>query len=118
MICTLVIQQIDGESIPLPQQSLSHSDYPNLTNLKPNLKLTQKRNQVAQLVGLLLWRFGLALATAASLHQTSKFLLSYIDLPLQLEIGIGLIFSGAVIFMASLVMERVVDARNEGVLKE
>lgn len=72
----------------------------------------------AQLAGLLLWRFGLALAGATALYRTTRFLLQFIDLPLQLEIGIGLAFCGAVLFMVSMVMERVVDFRGEGDLSQ
>ncbi len=72
----------------------------------------------SQLAGLLLWRFGLLLAGSVGLYRTSKFLLQFIDLPLQVEIGLGLIFSGAVLFMVSLVMERIEDARREGDLTE
>ena len=67
-----------------------------------------------QLSGLLLWRFGLFLAAATALYRTSKFLLQFVDLPTQIEIGIGLAFSGAVLFLASLIIERVHDARAEG----
>jgi hypothetical protein len=74
--------------------------------------------QGAQLAGLLLWRFGLALAAATGLYRTTKFLLQFIDLPLQLELGIGLIFCGAVLFMVSMVLERVVDMRREGDLRQ
>jgi hypothetical protein len=72
----------------------------------------------AQLAGLLLWRFGLALAAATGLYRITKLLLRFIELPLQLELGIGLIFCGAVLFMVSMVMERVADMRREGDLKQ
>jgi hypothetical protein len=71
-----------------------------------------------QLAGLLMWRFGLALAAATALYRTTRFLLRFIELPLQIEIGIGFIFCGAVLFLVSIVMERIVDQRNEGDLSQ
>ena len=71
-----------------------------------------------QLAGLLLWRFGLLLAGATALYRTTRFLMTFIDLPTQLEIGIGLLICGAVLVMASLVMERIVDMRSEGDLRQ
>ena len=72
----------------------------------------------AQLAGLLLWRFGLALAGATALYRTTKLLLQFIDLPMQLEVGVGFLFCGAVLFMVSMIMERVVDMRAEGDLSQ
>ena len=82
----------------------------------------EKRNDFfskksTQLAGLLLWRFGLLLAGATALYRTAKFLMTFVDLPLQLEIGIGFLICGAFLFLLSLVMERVVDMRNEGDLR-
>jgi hypothetical protein len=65
-----------------------------------------------QLTGLLLWRFGLLLASATAVYRIAKFLLKFIDLPVQLEIGVGLIFSGAMFFMASILMEQISDGRR------
>lgn len=77
--------------------------------------MTKKSTQI---FGLVLWRFGLLLAGATGLYRTTMFLMTFIDLPIQLEIGIGLIFCGVILFMGSLVMERVVDMRNEGDLRQ
>ena len=79
----------------------------------------QKRNgylskKSTQLAGLILWRFGLMLAGATALYRTAKFLMTFVDLPLQLEIGIGFLICGAFLFLLSLVMERIVDLRSEG----
>ncbi len=70
-----------------------------------------------QLAGLLLWRFGLLLAGATALYNGIKLLMRFIDLPLQLEIGIGLIIAGVAFVAASFIMERVVDYRAEGDLR-
>ncbi len=76
-----------------------------------------KRNllsqETIQLTGFLLWRFGILLAGATAIYRTVKFLLKLIDLPLQLETGIGLIIAGAVFFLASVLMEQVSDGRRE-----
>ena len=69
--------------------------------------------QTTQLSGLLLWRFGLLLAGATGVYRIAKFLLRFFDLPAQLEIGIGLLFAGAVFFMASILMEQISDRRRE-----
>lgn len=58
------------------------------------------------------------LAGATALYRTSRLLLQFIDLPMQLEVGIGFVFSGAVLFMASVIMERIVDVRAEGDLSQ
>lgn len=72
----------------------------------------------AQLVGLFLWRFGLMLASITALYRMARFLLQFVELPIQLEIGVGLLLTGFVLVLASLVMERVVDARREGDLAQ
>ena len=79
----------------------------------------EKRNDFfskksTQLAGLLLWRFGLLLAGATALYRTAKFVMTFVELPLQLEIGIGFLLCGAILFLLSLVMERIVDMRSEG----
>lgn len=68
--------------------------------------------ETTQLSGLLLWRFGILLASATAIYRTAKFLLQFIELPIQLEIGLGLIFAGAVFFMASIFLEQITDARR------
>lgn len=70
-------------------------------------------NKSTQLSGLLLWRFGLLLASATATYRLAKFLLQFIELPIQLEIGIGLVFAGAVFFMASVLMEQISDGKQE-----
>ena len=74
-----------------------------------------KRN--VQLAGLFLWRLGLIIAGTTAVFRTARFALRFIELPTQLEIGAGLLISGLVLFVASFVMERLVDARSEGDLK-
>jgi hypothetical protein len=66
-----------------------------------------------QLVGLLCWRGGLMLIASYGLFRTSRFLLTYVDLPVQLEVGFGLALAGAILVMGSLIAERRVDARGE-----
>jgi len=71
-----------------------------------------------QLIGLLLWRGGLLVAAATALFETSRLLLRFVDLPVQLEIGFGLGAAGAVLVIASFVLERIQDHRAEGDLRE
>jgi hypothetical protein len=70
------------------------------------------------LVGLMLWRGGLLLAGGWSVYETLSFALRYFDLPTQLEVGIGLVLTGALFVMVSLVLERIEDARSEGDLRQ
>ena len=74
----------------------------------------RESNRSIQIIGLLLWRTGLLLAGGTGVYRVTNFLLQFIELPTQLEIGLGLIFSGSVFFLASLVVERIADARMEG----
>lgn len=76
------------------------------------------KHQAARLVGLVMWRAGLLLAASSALYNTIKFALRFIDLPTQLEIGIGLIASGCVFVVSSFIMERVIDYRGEGDLSK
>ena len=58
------------------------------------------------------------LAGVTAVYRTARFLLNFIELPTQLEIGIGLVITGFVFVIASLVMERIVDMKTEGNLSE
>ena len=70
------------------------------------------------LCGLLLWRGGLILVGATVLFEIARFVLRFIDLPLQLEIGFGFLITGFAAILLSLIIERVQDSRTEGDLKE
>ena len=83
-----------------------------------SLKQIPGKQKSLQLVGLLLWRAGLLLAAATALYRTARFLLRFIELPLQLEIGVALIAVGAAFVMISLLMERWNDYRAEGDLSQ
>ena len=67
----------------------------------------------SQLVGLVLWRAGVLLLGSYSFFRVARLALRYIDLPLQIEIGLGLALTGAALVLASFVTERVRDARAE-----
>ncbi len=66
-----------------------------------------------QLLGFVLWRSGLLLVAGYSTLRIARFALQYMDLPAQINLGLGLTIGGAVLVMGSLVAERVVDARAE-----
>lgn len=70
------------------------------------------------LIGLLLWRGGLLLVGATALFEAVRLLLRFVDLPAQLEIGLGFLASGIVLVFLALVLERVRDYRAEGNLQE
>ncbi len=71
-----------------------------------------------QVVGALLWRGGLLLAAAAALFESARWILRVVDMPPQLEIGFGLLLSGFVLVMVSLIVERIKDSRLESDLRE
>ncbi len=71
-----------------------------------------------QVVGALLWRGGLLLAAAAALFESARWILRLVDIPPQLEIGFGLLLSGFVLVMVSLIVERIKDSRLESDLRE
>ncbi len=71
-----------------------------------------------QVVGALLWRGGLLLAAAAALFESASWILRVVDMPPQLEIGFGLLLSGFVLVMVSLIVERIKDSRLESDLRE
>ena len=71
-----------------------------------------------QVVGALLWRGGLLLAAVAAFFESARWLLRVIDVPRELELGLGLLISGFALVLVSLVMERVQDYRAESELRE
>ena len=71
-----------------------------------------------QVVGALLWRGGLLLAAATALFESARWILRLVDIPPQLEIGFGLLLSGFVLVMVSLIVERIKDSRLESDLRE
>lgn len=75
-------------------------------------------NSGFQLAGLLLWRFGLLLASSVAVYRVARYALRFVELPRQLEIGIGLIIAGGTLLMGTLVAERIVDSRSEGDLSQ
>ena len=82
-------------------------------------KLSKEQNLTGiQLAGMILWRFGLLLAGGTALYNTLKFAMQFVELPLQLEIGIGFVLAGGILFALSLIVERLVDYRAEGDLSQ
>ncbi|MEM9382470.1 MAG: hypothetical protein AAGB93_21130 [Planctomycetota bacterium] len=71
-----------------------------------------------QLVGLLLWRAGLLLAGSYTAFRLARLAWEHLDLPAQLDWGLGLVATGALMVAASFVAERLVDRRAEGALGE
>ncbi len=69
-------------------------------------------------VGLLLWRGGLLLVGAVAVYEIMRWLLRYLDLPAQLEVGVGLVLTGLALVLVSLILERVRDYRGEAHLRE
>ena len=80
--------------------------------------IRHRKKRSLQLAGLLMWRAGLLLAGGTVVYNSIQLILRWIDLPLQLEIGLGLVMTGVVFVALSFVMERVVDSRAEGDLSK
>ena len=68
----------------------------------------------SQLFGLVLWRTGLLIVAGYSVWRVARQVLRFVDLPAQLETGLGFIVTGAVFVVVSLVAERVMDRKHEG----
>jgi len=66
-----------------------------------------------QLIGLFMWRSGLLLAGSYTSFRIARLALAYLDVPLELEIGLGLVLAGCILVAVSLIVERVRDARDE-----
>jgi hypothetical protein len=70
--------------------------------------------KVSHIIGLLLWRGGLVTVAAVLLYESVSWLLRFVDLPVQLGVGIGLVGTGVLLVLASLIAERVREYRTEG----
>ncbi len=71
-----------------------------------------------QTLGLLLWRSGLMLAGGWTTYEGLRRVLRYFALPRLAEAGIAMILTGATFVVASLILERIADAREEGDLTQ
>jgi len=71
-----------------------------------------------QLLGMLLWRGGLLFVACYSGYRGFRELVRWVELPLQLEVGVAVGLTGLALVVASLVMERIGDARAEGDLSQ
>lgn len=67
----------------------------------------------SQLAGLVVWRLGLLIVAAYGFFRTARRILAFIEIPLQLEIGGGLILAGFGLVIVSLILERLRDYRQE-----
>lgn len=70
-------------------------------------------------IGFFLWRGGLAFCACYVAYRsfaTVAELLLEIGVPLQIVIGFSLVAFGLLLLIASLIIERVIDARIEGQL--
>jgi hypothetical protein len=70
--------------------------------------------KVGHVIGLVLWRGGLLLVAAVLLYESTSWLLQFIDLPVQLGVGLALVATGVLLVLISLIAERVRDYRAEG----
>ena len=67
---------------------------------------------------MFMWRGGLLLLAVTAAVEVMRSLLRFVDIPAQIELGAALVLAGVALLVASLIMERVDDARNEQYLRE
>jgi hypothetical protein len=67
----------------------------------------------SQMIGLLLWRGGWLLVWSMGAFAVVRLLLTALEIPAGIRAGIGLVATGAVLVMGSVILERVQDFRNE-----
>lgn len=67
-----------------------------------------------RMVGVVLWRGGLAFVAAYTFYWGSWRLIRMLDWPAQITVGLAVASAGLGLVMVSLVMERVRAARTEG----
>ena len=65
------------------------------------------------LIALLLWRGGLLLAGGTAAVLSVRFVLLFIDISDQILAGLSCLVGGFVLLLASVVAERLVEARAE-----
>lgn len=70
--------------------------------------------KVSHVIGLLLWRGGLVTVATVLLYESVSWLLRFVDLPVQLAVGFGLVGTGVLLVLVSLIAERVSEYRTEG----
>ncbi len=73
--------------------------------------------KAGHVIGLVLWRGGLLLVAAVLLYESMRWVLQFIDLPVQLGVGIALVAAGVLLVVISLIAERVRDYRIEGEIR-
>lgn len=71
----------------------------------------------AQLIGMILWRGGLLLAAGWAFYEGATWILRLVEVPRQIEVGLGLVLAGLGLVLVSLILERIRDARAEGDLR-
>ena len=71
-----------------------------------------------QMVGALLWRGGIVFAAVAGTVESARWILRLVNVPDEVELGLGLLVSGFVLLLASLLFERIQDYRTETSLSE
>jgi hypothetical protein len=67
-----------------------------------------------RMVGVVLWRGGLAFVVAYSFYLGSWRLIRLLDWPAQITVGLAVALAGLGLVMVSLILERVRAAKTEG----
>ena len=67
-----------------------------------------------QIIGVVLWRGGLAFVAAYAFYRGAWRLLRQLDWPPQLTVGTAIALAGFALVMLSLILERRAAAKTEG----
>jgi len=67
-----------------------------------------------RMVGVVLWRGGLAFVAAYTFYLGSWRLIRMLDWPAQITVGLAVAAAGLGLVMISLILERIRAARSEG----
>lgn len=83
---------------------------------EPSSSNSSHGRETSTRIGFILWRGGLMFCAAyvayRSIAVAAEALLE-IGVPLQIVVGVGLVVVGVLLLIASLIVERIIDARAE-----
>ena len=78
----------------------------------------QHKRDTFRIVGLVLWRGGLAFAGMAAIYYGAWQTIKNLVWPAPVKVAAALAMTGAVLFLVSLVLERREDSKREGNLTD
>ncbi|MDJ0653934.1 MAG: hypothetical protein QNJ40_07265 [Xanthomonadales bacterium] len=78
----------------------------------------QQNRHTFRIVGLVLWRGGLAFAAVAAIYYGAWQTLKNLVWPGPVKVAAALAITGAALFLVSLILERREDSKREGNLQD